>query len=82
MLKGEVVFFHDKGGYGFIEVDSGDYEEDVFVHMSSVDGPDLEEGETVSFEVEESEKGFKATNVQRPNGGEAEESEEDEESEE
>lgn len=73
MVEGEVVFFHDRGGYGFI--DSGDeQDDDIFFHMSDVNGPDLEEGETVSFEVEEAEEGPRAVNIER-----AEEDEENEE---
>ncbi len=64
MVEGEVVFFHDKGGYGFI--DSGDeQDDDIFFHMSDVDGPDLEEGDVVSFEVEEAEEGPRAVNIER-----------------
>ncbi len=64
MVEGEVVFFHDKGGYGFI--DSGDeQDDDIFFHMSDVDGPDLEEGDVVTFEVEEAEEGPRAVNIER-----------------
>mgnify|MGYP000288807143 CR=1 FL=1 len=63
MARGTVVFFNDSGGYGFIETDEA--EDDVFVHMADVGGPDLEEGEDVTFDVEESEDGLRATNVER-----------------
>jgi len=73
MIEGEVTFFHDKGGYGFI--DAGDeYDDDVYFHMAEIDGPDLEEGQVVEFEVEEAEKGPKAINLTRK--GSDEESEE------
>ena len=52
-----------KKGFGFIEQESGD---DLFVHHSSINMPGfktLEEGDKVSFEVEESDRGLKAKNV-------------------
>ncbi|PSP79724.1 cold-shock protein [Halobacteriales archaeon QS_1_68_20] len=63
MANGEVVFFNDSGGYGFIETDEAD--DDVFFHMEDVGGPDLEEGQEVEFDIEQAEKGPRATNVTR-----------------
>ena len=63
MATGTVAFFHDRKGYGFIETDDSD--EDVFFHMDDVEGPDLEEGEEVEFDIEAAEKGPRATNVRR-----------------
>gem|GEM_PF-42860 len=63
MAKGTVAFFNDTGGYGFIE--SEDSEEDVFFHMEDVGGPDLEEGQEVEFDIEQADKGPRATNLQR-----------------
>ena len=63
MATGTVAFFNDSGGYGFIESDDAD--EDVFFHMADVGGPDLEEGQEVVFDIEQAEKGPRATNVQR-----------------
>lgn len=72
MTEGEVTFFHDKGGYGFI--DAGDeYDDDVYFHMANIDGPDLEEGQEVEFEIEEAEKGPRATNLTRLGEEETEE---------
>jgi len=69
MIEGEVTFFHDKGGYGFI--DAGDeYDDDVYFHMAEIDGPDLEEGQVVEFEVEEAEKGPRAINLTRKDSDE------------
>ncbi len=63
MPTGTVVFFHDRKGYGFIETEDSD--EDVFFHMDDVEGPDLEEDEEVTFDIEAADKGPRATNVQR-----------------
>lgn len=65
---GIVGFFNDTGGYGFIE--SKDSEEDVFFHMEDIGGPDLEEGQKVAFDIEQANKGPRATNIARdPNQG-------------
>jgi len=63
MPTGTVAFFHDRKGYGFIETEDAD--EDVIVHMDDVEGPDLEEGEEVEFDIEQADKGPRAANVRR-----------------
>jgi CspA family cold shock protein len=63
MANGTVDFFNDTGGYGFIETDDAD--EDVFFHMEDIGGPDLEEGQEVEFDIEQADKGPRATNLQR-----------------
>ena len=63
MAKGEVDFFNDTGGYGFISTDDAD--DDVFFHMEDVGGPDLEEGTEIEFDIEQAPKGPRATNVVR-----------------
>jgi CspA family cold shock protein len=63
MAKGNVDFFNDTGGYGFIE--SEDADEDVFFHMEDVGGADLEEGQEVEFSIEQAPKGPRATNLTR-----------------
>ncbi len=63
MLKGTVKWFNAKKGYGFIHAENG---EDVFVHFSNIekDGyKTLSEGESVTFEIVEGEKGPQAVNV-------------------
>lgn len=60
---GTVKWFNDAKGYGFISRDSGD---DVFVHFSEIQGGgfrSLQEGQRVEFNVEQGDKGPKATNV-------------------
>ena len=67
MASGKVKWFDNRKGFGFIAQDSG---QDVFVHHSSIVGlgfKTLNEGDAVSFEVVESDKGLKAQNVQRVN---------------
>ncbi len=65
MYQGVVKWFNEKKGFGFISVDDG---EDVFVHYSAIqaDGfKTLAEGDPVSFELIENEKGPRAANVVR-----------------
>ena len=61
--EGTVKWFDDRKGYGFIERENG---EDVFVHFSNIGGEgfkSLEQGEKVSFDVQEGERGLQAVNV-------------------
>ena len=63
MAEGTVKWFSDKKGYGFIEQENG---QDIFVHYSSIDTPgfkSLNEGDRVSFDVEEGNRGPSAKNV-------------------
>lgn len=61
-MQGTVKFFHDQKNYGFIEVE--DQEDDIFFHISNVEGEEaLEEGTEVEFEEEEGDKGPEAVNV-------------------
>ena len=65
-LKGKVKWFNGKKGYGFIERE--DKEKDVFVHSSAVRNSGmngLNEGDTLSFEVEEGQRGSSAVNLQK-----------------
>ncbi len=63
MSTGKVKWFNAEKGYGFITGEDG---KDVFVHYSSIvaDGfKILEEGQTVNYEVIESDRGQQAKNV-------------------
>lgn len=63
MAEGTVKWFNDAKGFGFIEQDGG---QDVFVHHSAIQGDgfkSLSEGERVSFEVVDGQKGPAAQNV-------------------
>jgi len=64
-FEGTVKWFSDKKGFGFITREG---EDDVFVHYSSINGEGfrtLREGEKVSFEIIQGERGPKASNVTR-----------------
>jgi CspA family cold shock protein len=64
LAEGTVKWFSNEKGYGFIEREGGD---DVFVHFSAItmDGyKSLTEGQRVSFEVVQGDKGAQAANVQ------------------
>ena len=66
-LKGKVKWFNPTKGFGFIERE--DKEKDVFVHMSAVRDAgmnSLDEGQALTFEVEEGPKGPNAVNLQKP----------------
>lgn len=61
---GKVKWFNESKGFGFIEQDNG---KDVFVHFSAIQGSGfktLTEGQRVSFEVTQGQKGPQASNVQ------------------
>jgi CspA family cold shock protein len=64
VAEGQVKWFNEKKGYGFIQQDNG---QDLFVHYMAIQGDGfktLAEGQRVSFEIEETSKGPKAKNVQ------------------
>lgn len=63
MQQGTVKWFNAEKGFGFIEVQGGD---DVFVHFSAIqtDGfKSLDEGQRVSFDVVQGNRGAQAANV-------------------
>ena len=64
-MKGTVKWFNSNKGYGFITPESG---EDVFVHFSAIQAEgykNLEEGESVEFEVTNGPKGPQASDVRK-----------------
>jgi cold shock protein len=65
-IRGTVKWFNREKGYGFITPETGG--KDVFVHYSAIEGQgfrNLEENDTVEFEVEQSPKGPQAAHVRR-----------------
>jgi len=64
-IKGTVKWFNEQKGYGFIARE--DKEKDVFVHSSAAQAANLElnEGDELTFEVTEGQKGPSAINLQK-----------------
>ncbi|MDA7906717.1 cold-shock protein [Mariniblastus sp.] len=60
MQTGTVKFFNEKKGFGFITPETG--EKDVFVHVNGLID-EINEGDKVSYDVEEGPKGTSAINV-------------------
>ena len=64
-MTGTVKWFNSEKGYGFITTEEGT---DIFVHFTAIGGEGfktLEEGQAVSFEVVEGDRGPQASNVEK-----------------
>lgn len=64
-MKGTIKMFNKEKGFGFIRAEDGN---DVFFHYSSLvmDGfKTVEQGEVVSFDLEQSDRGLRAANIQK-----------------
>ena len=65
MAQGIVKWFNDRKGYGFISQEDG---KDVFVHFSAIESTGyktLAEGDSVEFDIEESDRGPEAKSVKK-----------------
>ncbi|CAM2829311.1 cold-shock protein [Dolosigranulum pigrum] len=65
MENGTVKWFNAEKGFGFIEREGGD---DVFVHFSAINDEGfktLDEGQAVTFDIEEGDRGPQAANVDK-----------------
>jgi len=63
MAEGKVKWFNPRKGYGFIATEDG---KDIFVHYANISGEGyktLSEGDPVTFDIAEGEKGLRAENV-------------------
>ena len=63
LMTGTVKFFNDSKGYGFITNDESG--QDIFVHVTSLNGLELKEGDKVEYQEEDGKKGKVAAQVQR-----------------
>ncbi|WP_373512347.1 cold-shock protein [Persicitalea sp.] len=63
MQTGTVKFFNEAKGYGFIVEDETN--QDIFVHVSGLDGLTIRENDRVEFEVVEGKKGLNAAQISK-----------------
>jgi len=63
VATGKVKFFNDEKGFGFITPDDGG--KDIFVHVSAVENGTLGEGDSVTYEIGEGQKGPCAVQVKK-----------------
>jgi len=62
-MKGKIKWYNSFKGYGFVE---GEDEKDVFVHNTAIPtGTNLDEGDQIEYEIEDSDRGPKAINVKK-----------------
>ncbi|GGG07588.1 cold shock domain-containing protein [Pontibacter sp. HSC-14F20] len=63
MKTGKVKFFIESKGFGFITEDETN--EDFFVHVTGLNGLQIQQHDRVAFDTQEGKKGINAVNVQR-----------------
>ncbi|AQY50831.1 cold shock protein [Listeria weihenstephanensis FSL R9-0317] len=65
MQQAQVKWFSNEKGYGFLEAEDG---QNIFIHFTAIQGDgykSLDEGQQVTFEITEGNRGPQATNVQK-----------------
>ena len=63
MQTGNVKFFNESNGFGFIVDDNSG--EEIFVHVTGLSGMTIRENDSVSFDVQEGKRGLNAVNVKK-----------------
>ncbi|MDO7877039.1 cold shock domain-containing protein [Hymenobacter sp. ASUV-10] len=63
MKTGTVKFYNEAKGYGFITDETT--KEDFFVHVTGLNGLDIQQNDRVEFETQEGRKGINAVNVRK-----------------
>ncbi|HEY4652379.1 MULTISPECIES: cold-shock protein [Pontibacter] len=63
MKTGKVKFFIESKGFGFITEDETN--EDFFVHITGLNGLQIQQNDRVTFDTQEGKKGINAVNVKR-----------------
>jgi CspA family cold shock protein len=63
MQTGTVKFFNEAKGFGFIKADASG--EEIFVHVTALNGQTIKENDKVSFETEQGKKGLNAVRIQK-----------------
>ncbi len=63
MNTGIVKFFNEAKGFGFITDDAS--KQDIFVHITGLNGGQVQQNDRVEFEIQEGRKGMNAVNVRR-----------------
>lgn len=62
-MKGTVKWYNDLKGFGFLTGEDG---KETFVHRTSIPmGTSLREGDSVEYEIEDSDRGTRATNLKK-----------------
>ena len=62
-MTGTVKFFNESKGFGFIT--NNETNKDIFVHVTNLDGLELNDGDNVEYEEAEGRKGMVAVNVKK-----------------
>ena len=61
-MKGTIKFFNHEKGFGFITAEDG---KEIFVHKSALGDTRVDEGDSITFDTEQGDKGPRAVNVKK-----------------